>query len=350
MLINLDLGVKMRKNLSKKINKSSRITSIVICAILITTSFVVTLSASETNNEDECLSYTFTISEPKLKTTIVKDVEYTLIESPGSIGVGDSQGAPMLPAQVVKLLLPPMKTVSDIEVGGSRVEINLESYNLKENPIFPYQESVPSGNPPKAFTVDNAIYSTNAMYPIKISKDYHIGYSRGYSIFDITINPVKYNPVKGTLFYYPEITVDIGLKDAEPNRFYRNNVEDKAWVEKLVFNPEVSEMYISNIPTLGYDGGLCDPDDHYDYVIITTEDGGLDYWDTSDTRPYNWESLMDKHSKDDGMNCALVTEQQINETLDYHAENPVDVLALTEEDILSRRLQTIIVKKNIATT
>jgi len=34
----------------------------------------------------------------------------------------------------------------------------------------------------------------------------------------------------------------------------------------------------------------------------------------------------------------------------FNSENPVDVLALTEEDILNRRLQTVIVKKSIATT
>jgi len=316
----------MRRIVFKKINLGSRFSSIVICLLLIVASFVATLGASDSNNELENLSYTIEIQKPKLKTTTVENVEYTIIETPGSIGIGDSNGAPMLPVQVVKLLLPPMKIVSNVEVSGTKVEIDLEDYELKEKPIFPYQEPVPSGNSPKEFTVDNTIYAKDALYPSKINKNYHIGYSRGYAIFDVSINPVEYNPVKGSLYYYPEITVDIGLKDAKPNRFYRDNAEDKAWVEKLVFNPEMSNMYSSEIPTFGYDGGLCDPDDHYDYVIITTEDGGLDYWDTSDTIPYNWESLMDKHYDNDGLSCTLVTVQQIDECSDYHNAQPVDDL------------------------
>ena len=316
----------MRKNLFKKINKGRRITSIVLCALLITTSFVVTLSASDTNNNVESLSYTIQMSEPKLKSTIVENKEYTLIETPGSIGIGDSNGAPMLPVQVVSFLLPPMKTVSNVEISGTKVEINLEGLDLKEKPIFPYQDSVPFGDSPRKFKVDNTIYKTNALYPSMLKKDYNVGYSRGYTIFDMSINPVKYNPVKGTLFYYPEITIDIELKDAEPNLFYRNNQEDQDWVEKLVFNPEILDMYTSDIPIFDYDGGLCDPDDQYDYVIITTEDGGLDYWDTSDTIPYNWESLMDKHYNYDSLSCALMTIQEINNCKDYQDSNPVDDL------------------------
>lgn len=34
----------------------------------------------------------------------------------------------------------------------------------------------------------------------------------------------------------------------------------------------------------------------------------------------------------------------------FNVNNPVEVLALTEKDILDRRLQTIVLKKNIATT
>jgi hypothetical protein len=232
----------------------------------------------------------------------------------------------MLPAQVVTLLLPPMKTVSNVKVVGSKVEINLEDYDLIEKPIFPYQDSVPFGEPPKDFTVDNKIYTTNSLYPNNLKNNYHIGYSHGYSIFDVTINSIQYNPVKGKLYYYPEITIDIELKDAKPNQFYRNNAEDEDWVEKLVLNSEISDMYTSDIPTFGYDGGLCDPEDSYEYVIITTEDGGLDYWDTSDTLPYNWDSLMNKHYEDDGMSCALVTEQEINDCNDYKNGQPVDDL------------------------
>ncbi len=312
------------KEKTLKINIGSRFLSIAICALFITTSVVAVLGTSEENYNFEVLSYSFSLPTPKIVTKTVENSDYTFIETPKSIGIGDSHGAPMLPVQVVSLLLPPMKTVSNVVVDGKQVQMNLDDYNLIENPVFPYQDSVPFGDAPKEFTIDNKIYSKNALYPNKLNEEYHIGYSRGYSIFDISINPVQYNPVQGTLFYYPEITIDIELKDAEPNQFYRNNGEDEAWVEKLVYNSEVTDAYTSEVPLFGYDGGLCDPEDTYEYVIITTEDGGLDYWDTSENLPYNWESLMDKHGQDDGFNCALVTVQQINDCNDYYNGEPVD--------------------------
>jgi len=282
--------------------------------------------ATLVKNDGEILSYTFSLPEPKLVTTTVDNIDYSLIEMPYSIGVGNSHGAPTLPVQVISLLLPPMKTVKNVVVDGTKINVDLESYNLKEIPIFPYQEPVPTGDSQKEFAIDSNIYSKNELYPANIKKEYNIGYSHGYTIFDLSINPVKYNPVEGTLLYYSDIKVDIELKDTEPNQFYRNCADDEAWVEKLVDNKEMTDTYSSEIPIFGYDGGLCDPDDNYDYVIITTEDGDLDYWDTTGSIPYNWDSLMDKHSQDDGFSCALVTEQQIDECQDYYNGEPVDDL------------------------
>ena len=311
---------------SLNIKKSSRILSIAICALLVTTTLVSALAIRDKYDDYEALSFSFTLSKPKICTKTVDNMDYTFIETANSIGLGISNGAPTLPVQVISILLPPMKTVSNIFVEGEKEEINLEDYNLIEKPVFPYQDSVPFGDAPKEFAFDSKIYSKNELYPNQIKKEYHIGYSHGYSILDVSINPVQYNPVKGTLYYYSDITINIDLKDAKPNMFYRNNIEDKAWVEKLVFNSEIADTYTSEIPTFGYDGGLCDPEDTNEYVIITTEDGDLNYWETSEEIPYNWESLMEKHTQDDAFNCAIVTEQQIDECKDYHNGEPVDDL------------------------
>jgi hypothetical protein len=120
------------------------------------------------------------------------------------------------------------------------------------------------------------------------------------------------------------MTINIELTDTQDlNQFYRNNLDDKTWVEKLVYNPEVAEYYSSDLQTLDYPGGLCDPSEHYDYVIITTTYNSLNYWDTTSTIPYNWQSLMDKHAADDGLSCTLVTVQDIDACTDYHNSEPL---------------------------
>jgi len=120
------------------------------------------------------------------------------------------------------------------------------------------------------------------------------------------------------------MTVNIQLEDSSnANPFFRNDLNDEAWVENLVYNSDVTNMYTSDIPTFDYPGGLCDPSDNYDYVIITTTHNGLDYWDTTSSIPYNWDSLMNKHASDDGLSCTLVTVQDIDACTDYHSTNPL---------------------------
>jgi len=183
---------------------------------------------------------------------------------------------------------------------------------------------VPFGFEPEEFQFNAALYDSDLLYPSDIHDGYHVGYSHGYAILDITLNPVRYFPGDGRLFYYPELTVTITLKDnGEINQFFRNDPEDKSWVEMLVYNPEMTETYTDNLPIFDYPGGLCDPSDDYDYVIITTTRNGLDYWETSGSIPYNWKSLMDKHEQDDGLECTLVTIQEITACSDYHSSDPL---------------------------
>jgi len=311
---------------SLKIKKGSRILSIAICALMVTTTLVSALAITDKYEDSETLSYSFLLPTPKVVTKTYENNEYSFIESANSVGIGESIGAPILPVQVISLLLPPMKSVSNVEIDGKKIQLDIGNYNLLEKPVFPYQDSVPFGDEPKDFVINNKIYSNDALYPKNIDKEYHLGYSHGYSIFDISLNPVQYNPVKGTLYYYKDITINIELKETGPNQFYRNNGEDELWVEKFVDNPEITDEYTAEIPIFGYDGGLCDPEDTNEYVIITTEDGDLDHWETSEDLPYNWESLMDKHGQDDGFSCALVTEQEIYDCKDYQNAEPVDDL------------------------
>jgi len=294
--------------------------SVVVCILLTATSLSVALDATSGSNlKDNCLSYSFVFIEPGLQMATVDTTDYTLLQMPGCMAIGKQAGDPMLPVKSVKLLLPAMTTVTSITVTG--VPVELASI---ENPIYPYQNPVPIGFEPEEFQFNTALYTSNLLYPSDIHDEYHIGYCRGYAILDITLNPMQYIPSGGSLFYYPELTVTIDLEDTgEVNQFFRNNPDDKTWVEKLVYNPEIAETYTSNLPMFDYPGGLCDPSNDYDYVIITTTHNGLDYWPTTNSTPYNWESLMEKHEDDDDITCTLVTMQDINACPDYYNSDPL---------------------------
>jgi len=271
------------------------------------------------NVSNNRLSYSFVFIEPGLQTVTSDDVGYTLLQMPGCMAIGKQAGAPMLPVKSVKLLIPAMKTVRSVNVVGNSVELT-----GVEKPVFPYQNPVPIGFEQEEFQFNTALYASDLLYPSILHDGYHVEYSHGYAILDITLNPVQYIPGEGRLLYYPELTVNIDLEDTgEVNQFFRNNPDDRDWVEKLVYNPEITESYTSDVPTFDYPGGLCNPSDDYDYVIITTAYNSLDYWDTSGSIPYNWESLMDKHEQDDGLKCTLVTIQEITACTDYHNSDPL---------------------------
>ena len=311
----------MRENILKRIVSNSAIYAI-FCSLILLASMAAAINIYETNETDEFLSYTFLFKEPNTQDTFENDQDYTLLKMQGCLDIGKNPGEPMLPVKPVSLVLPPMKTVKNIQIIGTPIEYQIN--NLDEKPIFPYQNPVPFGEIAGDFIVNNNVYSTDLVYPGNLYDDYKIGHSHGYTILYLNLNPVQYKPAEGTVEYYPEMKVKIELKETdEMNHFFQNNPEDRAWVENLVCNDKIMDTYTGDLPTFGYPGGLCEPSGHYEYVIITTETNGLDYWDTSGSLPYNWDSLMNYHVSSSGLSCNLVTVQDIDACTDYHSTDPL---------------------------
>ena len=313
----------MNKNFLKRKKISRTVIASIFCSFVVLGSMATAIDINKTSGKDfediDSLSYTFLFTEPELKARIASNQDFTEIEMKGCIGISESSGAPMIPVKAVTLLIPAYKEVETIKVSGrsSRIE-NIAS------PIMPYQNSVPFGDEAEEFVMDSRIYSKDEIFPGYLKDDYKISYSHGYKILNINLNPVQYNPKQACIDHYSEMTLDIKLKDSsEMNIFYRGNNEDREWVENFVINPDITDTYPSDAPIFSYPGGLCNPSDDYDYVIITTTQGGLDYWDTTSSIPYNWESLMDKHESEDGLSCTLVTIEDINNCDDYENSNPL---------------------------
>ena len=314
----------MKNESKKKITVGRLGVVFAICLAMVMTSAVTTVGASLKLDQtifSNRLSYSFEFKEPNILT---KNSDYTTITLPGCLAMGKEAGDPAMPVKMIQLLLPPKKEVSHINVIGTPITVKLENIDLKEKPIFPQQQSVPIGSDqPQQFTINSNIYSTDALYPAARYSNYQVGYSHGYSILSFAMNPVQYNPVQGTLVYYQKMTVSITLKNANnANQFFSNNPADEAYVKTLVSNPEIANRY-KNVgsPTFEYPGGLCNPAQNYDYVIITTTQNGLDDWDTSGSTPYNWDSLIAQHNGD-GLTSTVVTVQDINACSDYYGSNP----------------------------
>jgi hypothetical protein len=315
-------------HLLSNIKKGKRQISVVVSILFIMTALTTATAISRNDQQGfypvgaDHISYTFTFTEPTIQSMSVQNTQYSQINMPGCLGLGKQAGDPTLPVKFIQLLLPSGTTVDSVDVAGTPVLSNEQGFDLTTQPILPYQNEVPIGmDAPQELLMNNEVYASNQLYPATNHGEYHIGYSHGYAIFDISLSPVQLISSTGQLFYSPEMTLTINLKqNNEINPLFRNNPADEQWVQSLVCNPEMTSTYLGG-PTFEYPGGLCDPADNYDYVIITTTQNGLDYWDTSGSTPYNWESLMNYHEAD-GLSCTLVTAEEIDACSDYQGSNP----------------------------
>ena len=319
----------MEKTNFGKIKLGRLAIAVAICVFMLTTSVAAVMGTSikndsQMNTNVNNLSYTFLFKEPSFKSIQASSSEYTTISMDGCMAIGKQAGEPLVPVKLITLLLPPKKAVASITVVGTPIAIE-SNMNLLEKPVFPYQKSVPIGsNEPQEFVINSDIYSSDSVFPSATYTDYEIGYSHGYAIINFGLNPMQYNPSEGTLVYYPEMTVNINLKDTDyVNQFFSNNLDDEAYVKTLVSNPDITDLYhTTELPTLDYPGGLCDPSGNYDYVIVTTTQNGLDHWDIGGTLTYNWDSLIDQHAGE-GLSTTVVTRQEIDACTDYQNSNPL---------------------------
>ena len=307
-----------------KQNKQNRIRAIasfllILLLVVSSSSFVFGSKInSKTNEKFDELNFKVFFEEPVLNNINVDDRTFTQIYMNNCIS-NAKPGNPSLPLYPIKILLPQGKKLSKLNVFLSdKIKLN---YNLEKNPVIPQQKPILIGidNEIKKFEMNRKIYDSTEPIVDQIYSHKNVNYCRGYTILSLMLNPIQYIPKNGELFYYPEMTISIKLEDDNClNSLYRKNSIDEEWVENLVFNPEdVGNYGTGNLPIFSYENGLCDPSEDYDYVIITTTSGGLDDWATSGSLPYNWTSLMNKHSTDYGFNCTLVTIEDIVDCSDY---------------------------------
>jgi len=322
----------MRNKISKKKLVVQQLTSIILFLFFVTVPFATTINASQKQTGGalpvnvEHLRYSIAFTNPRFKETRLNDYTFASVEMQGCLSLGKTPGDPAVPVKFIQLLVPAMKTVTGIAVEGDAVDVTPLLIDLRETPIVPSQPPIPIGNPlPSGIIKNDQIYQSSNPYPTTIyDNQYQVGYCRGYTILSFAVTPVQYTPPEGTLRYYPILTLTINLNDGgQPNQFYKGTAEDEVWVKTLVSNPEITETYKGQPPSpLEYPGGLCDPSYHYDYVIVTTTQNGLNYWDISGTLHYNWNSLIAKHNGD-GLSSTVVTVQQINACTDYQNTDPL---------------------------
>ena len=261
----------MRKNILSLNKKGRYFLGFGIALMMISTVFS-TIALADEDSDMYKLNYQFSFEKPLLSSTTLLNEGFTSLDVDGCMPMGYEVGSPIIPVKFINLLLPPGKTVSDIHYSGNFMKMDSTNFDLTENPVEPYQKPVTFNDPlPTELDFSHEAYTSNQEFPSKPVINQGESMCRGYTILSLAISPVSYIPGKGELQYCTEISIDLMLEDTnEINKFYRNDYNDKMWVETLVSNPEMTDYYqFDALPSFDYPGGLCDPADDYDYVIMT---------------------------------------------------------------------------------
>ena len=164
-------------------------------------------------------------------------------------------GEPLVPYRTASILLPQGAELKDVKVKHGK-PIVMKGYDL------------PWGQPPCTFsdtpvTVgrNEETYNSNSLYPQTLFKVVGVESFRGYSILNLLLFPVQYQPKSGTVHFYQKLTVEVQFGKGMKNKLYRGLEEDKAAVADIVDNIDTLNTYESGPTPLATE----------EYIIITND-------------------------------------------------------------------------------
>ena len=203
--------------------------------------------------------------------------DYQAVYIPG-LPTLNRPGQPRLPIQTARLLIPFGYEVAQVRVEAGQKVVLPGVYR-----VAPGQEPVPLSHAGPRLPTPPApeTYAPARPFPGALHSPATIQHRRGYRLLFLTLYPVEYTPVTGTLSYYERLTVQVDLRPApwKGVQMLRQRpthwAADRAEIQALVDNPAAVATYPT--PTQLAQGrpvevtSALDPATPYDYVIITDE-------------------------------------------------------------------------------
>ena len=268
------------------------------------------------DKNDSQLRVIIEFDTPKINEIFVEDYQFSIVTIKDCFLHGEI-GNPSLPIYPARILIPPEKEVMDITLDV--VESFEMSGDFINKPILPQQQSyqISLDNLNDSLKINESIYNKDNYLNENLFQECGFGYNRGYKILTINLFPLNYNPKKGILEFYSQISITLNLEDISNIKtsfendyvFLRDNQDDKKTISKFVCNPEtindysefLSEKKSNNrddedILLENYLGGLCENSQTIKYVIITSESLAETTGYT-----YNWLNLIEHRASYSGL-------------------------------------------------
>ena len=220
-------------------------------------------SHNQTLIQDETsqVHVTYSFPQPTIETIEISGTYYDRINAPGLTPAGDP-GEPMIPAKGAYILLPPNSKACSIHITPSEKQAVGTELSIAPMPKpIPLSPKGSSSIP----TPDEAIYSSNSLYPGELYTEVGTYIFRGYQILVLLLYPIQYNPVTGEVFYYKNLGVSIKTTISGSSMdLFRGLEKDEKEVMRKVDNPDDIEWYQKEKTE------LSSLDQKYEILILTT--------------------------------------------------------------------------------
>jgi hypothetical protein len=203
---------------------------------------------------------------------------YQFVQQTQGLGVSIEQfgrlltpGKPNLPSKIFSIAIPPGAVVQDVAFEtGSEIMLPGE-YRIAPNPlskvIGPEDTTVSAENQQQYEQNYKSVYGNDNPYPSSIGQVVGTGGYRKYNLVDVRITPMIYYPTSGKLQFYPDITVTIQY--TIPKGFTSQDImvdnipSTEKTAKEIILNYDQAKNWYPETPMNR---------EHYDYVIITTDD------------------------------------------------------------------------------
>jgi hypothetical protein len=244
---------------------------------------------------------------------------YDRIIMPGCPGAGDP-GEPNLPVRGVYVLLPQGTEVSKIEVttgekiflgSGFNVEPVREPVKLSDISSF--------SNPVQ----NKLVYRSDGPLPETLFTEVGTYDFRGYKILVLLLHPVQYIPNSGELYYFRDMTVNVGtVENGHINPLFRNTEHDEIEITKKVDNALAVDSYTEKIvdPI---------PQGNCSLLILTT-----------DSLKDNFEPLKDAHDAN-GITTEIKTLRDIS--LFPDSVTPEDIRDFIRDEYINNGIEYVLI-------
>ena len=265
----------------------SRLTAVAAATALVLPFLAVaqtTLTTVESVEDGQTFEVRYTVTFPKSALALGKLAGYDTVRLDGA-GCLNEAGQPMLPAQTLRIALPPGMTVTSVRVGEAEfVEL------AGEYVVYPTQPPRPMSDPdtPEDFVgPDPEIYASPEAYPTKLVELTGQTDLAGQAMACVRVCPIRYVPAEKKLALYTSVEIVLkGVGGYECGDYLPVRISQSSYaayermVKGLVVNPADVELRTSGnpLPARGVGPGS------YDYVIITQSSWVDDFQPLADWR------------------------------------------------------------------